>query len=96
MIRIAIKTIFTNRYAIATIEFRYLTSITSYLYSITDIAYYKNSITDKLNNAYGLGGGYRFKLNNNFVDLGYVIGNNSNNQLKLNKSKLIIKWTSFF
>ena len=90
------QSIFTNRYAIATIEFRYLTSITSYLYSITDIAYYKNSITDKLNNAYGLGGGYRFKLNNNFVDLGYVIGNNSNNQLKLNKSKLIIKWTSFF
>ena len=69
---------------------------TSYLYSITDLGFYKNSITDKLNNAYGLGGGYRFKLNNNFVDLGYVIGNNSNNQLKLNKSKLIIKWTSYF
>ena len=90
------QSIFTNTYSFASIEFRYLTSTTAYLYSITDIGYYKNSITDKLNNAYGLGGGYRFKLNNNFVDLGYVIGNNSNNQLKLNKSKLIIKWTSYF
>ncbi|MDG1981075.1 MAG: hypothetical protein P8I35_06540 [Flavobacteriaceae bacterium] len=90
------QSIFTNTYSLASIEFRYLTSTTAYLYSITDVGYYKNSITDKLNNAYGLGGGYRFKLNNNFVDLGYVIGNNSNNQLKLNKSKLIIKWTSYF
>ena len=90
------QSIFTNTYSFASIEFRYLTSTTAYLYSITDLGYYKNSITDKLNNAYGLGGGYRFKLNNNFVDLGYVIGNNSNNQLKLNKSKLIIKWTSYF
>jgi hypothetical protein len=90
------QSIFTNSYSFANIEFRYLTSTSSYLYSITDLGFYKNSITDKLNNAYGLGGGYRFKLNNNFVDLGYVIGNNSDNQLELDKSKLIIKWTSYF
>ena len=88
--------IFTNSYSFANIEFRYLTSTSSYLYSITDLGFYKNSITDKLNNAYGLGGGYRFKLNNNFVDLGYVIGSNLDNQLELDKSKLIIKWTSYF
>ena len=90
------QSIFTDSYSFANIEFRYLTSTSSYLYSITDLGFYKNSITDKLNNAYGLGGGYRFKLNNNFVDLGYVIGNNSDNQLELDKSKLIIKWTSYF
>ena len=90
------QSIFTNIYSYANIEFRYLTSTTSYLYSITDLGFYKNSISNKLNDAYGLGCGYRFKLNNNFVDLGYVIGNNSTNQLKLNKSKLIIKWTSYF
>ena len=66
------------------------------IYTITDIGFYNNSLTDKLNNVYGLGGGYRFKLNNNFVDLGYVIGNNSNNQIKLDKSKLIVRWTTYF
>ena len=90
------QSIFTNMYAFANIEFRYLTSASSYLYTITDIGFYNNSLTDKLNNVYGLGGGYRFKLNNNFVDLGYVIGNNSNNQIKLNKSKLIVRWTTYF
>lgn len=90
------QSVFTNIYSYANIEFRYLTSTSSYLYSITDFGFYKNSISDKLNDAYGLGGGYRFKLNNNFIDLGYAIGNNSNNELKLNKSKLIVKWTSFF
>ena len=90
------QSIFTNIYSYANIEFRYLTSTSSYLYSITDFGFYKNSISDKLNDAYGLGGGYRFKLNNNFIDLGYAIGNNSNNELKLSKSKLIVKWTSFF
>jgi len=90
------QSIFTNAYAFTNLEFRYLTSATSYLYTITDIGFFKNSITDELNDIYGIGGGYRFKLNNNFVDLGYVIGNNSNNQIKLNKSKLIVRWTSYF
>ena len=90
------QSIFTNAYAFTNLEFRYLTSATSYLYTITDIGFFKNSITDELNDIYGIGGGYRFKLNNNFVNLGYVIGNNSNNQIKLNKSKLIVRWTTYF
>jgi hypothetical protein len=90
------QSIFTNAYAFTNLEFRYLTSAISYLYTITDIGFFKNSITDELNDIYGIGGGYRFKLNNNFVNLGYVIGNNSNNQIKLNKSKLIVRWTTYF
>lgn len=90
------QSIFTNMYSFANIEFRYLTSATSYLYTITDLGFYNNAISDKLNTIYGLGGGYRFKLNNNFLDLGYVIGNNSNNQIKLDKSKLIVRWLTYF
>ena len=90
------QSIFTNRFSYATIEYRFLTSVVSYLYSITDIGSYKESISNKTRNALGLGGGYRFKLNNNFIDLGYVIGNTSNSEAKLNNSKLIVKWTTFF
>ncbi|MDB4236597.1 hypothetical protein N9810_00705, partial [Flavobacteriaceae bacterium] len=90
------QSIFTNRFSYATIEYRFLTSVVSYLYSITDIGSYKESISNKTNNVFGLGGGYRFKLNNNFIDLGYVIGNTSNSEVKLNNSKLIVKWTTFF
>lgn len=90
------QSIFTNRFSYANIEYRFLTSVVSYLYSITDIGFYKESISNKTTNVFGLGGGYRFKLNNNFIDLGYVIGNTSNSKVKLNSSKLIIKWTTFF
>ena len=90
------QSIFTNRFSYANIEYRFLTSVVSYLYSITDIGSYKESISNKTNNVFGLGGGYRFKLNNNFIDLGYVIGNTSNSEVKLNNSKLIVKWTTFF
>lgn len=90
------QSIYTNRFSYATIEYRFLTSAVSYLYSITDIGFYKESISNKTRNVFGLGGGYRFKLNNNFIDLGYVIGNTSNSEVKLNSSKLIIKWTMLF
>jgi len=90
------QSIYTNRFLYTNIEYRFLTSVVSYLYSITDIGFYNESISTKTRNALGLGGGYRFKLNNNFIDLGYVIGNTSNSEAKLNNSKLIVKWTTFF
>ena len=90
------QSIYTNRFLYTNIEYRFLTSVVSYLYSITDIGFYNESISTKTRNALGLGGGYRFKLNNNFIDLGYVIGGYSDTEMKLNNSKLIVKWTTFF
>ena len=90
------QSIYTNRFLYMNIEYRFLTSVVSYLYSITDIGFYNEFIATKTRNALGLGGGYRFKLNNNFIDLGYVIGSNSDTEMKLNNSKLIVKWTTFF
>ena len=90
------QSIYTNRFLYTNIEYRFLTSVVSYLYSITDIGFYNESISTKTRNALGLGGGYRFKLNNNFIDLGYVIGSYSDSEMNLNNSKLIVKWTSFF
>ena len=46
------QSIFTNAYAFTNLEFRYLTSATSYLYTITDIGFFKNSINDELNDTY--------------------------------------------
>jgi len=90
------QSIYTNRFLYTNIEYRFLTSVVSYLYSITDIGFYNESISTKTRNALGLGGGYRFKLNNNFIDLGYVVGSYSDSEMNLNNSKLIVKWTSFF
>ena len=90
------QSIFTNGYSFSNIEFRYLIDRTSYLYSITDVGAYKESTTKKIKKLLGIGAGYQFKINNNFVNLGYVISTNSRTNKKLNNSRLVIKWTSFF
>ena len=90
------QSIFTNGYSYSNIEFRYLLDRSSYLYSITDFGAYKESTTNKIKKLLGIGAGYQFKINNNFVNLGYVISTNSRTNTKLNNSRLVIKWTSFF
>ena len=90
------QSIFTNYYSYSNLEYRYFISTSSYLYSITDIAIFRNTLLNSIENASGLGVGYQFKINNNKVNLGYAIGSSSNNISKLSNSKLIVKWTSFF
>ena len=90
------QSIFTNGYSYSNIEFRYLLDRSSYLYSITDLGAYKESSTKKIKKLLGIGAGYQFKINNNFVNIGYVISTNSRTNTKLNNSRLVIKWTSFF
>ena len=90
------QSIYTNGYSYYNIEFRYSLDRSSYLYSITDVGAYKESTTKKIKKLLGIGAGYQFKINNNFVNLGYVISTNSRTNTKLNNSTLVIKWTSFF
>ncbi|WP_420793205.1 ShlB/FhaC/HecB family hemolysin secretion/activation protein [Polaribacter ponticola] len=88
------RSIFTNNYTYFNIEYRYLTSKESYLYSITDVAKIKNR--SKNNLLIGLGLGYLFKIKESLINIGYVLGKEKNNKFNYNDSKLIITWKSFF
>ena len=90
------QSIFTNGYSYSNVEFRYSLDKSSYLYSITDLGVYKENTNNKIKKLIGIGAGYQFKINNNLVNLGYVISTNSDTKVKFNNSRLIIKWTSFF
>ena len=90
------QSIFTNGYSYSNIEFRYSLDTSSYLYSITDLGGYKENTTNKIKKLLGIGGGYQFRINNNLVNLGYVISTNSSTNAKLNSSRLVVRWTSFF
>ena len=90
------QSIFTNGYSYSNIEFRYSLDTSSYLYSITDLGGYKENTTNKIKKLLGIGAGYQFRINNNLVNLGYVISTNSSTNAKLNSSKLVVRWTSFF
>jgi len=90
------QSIFTNGYSYSNIEFRYSLDTSSYLYSITDLGVYKENTTNKIKKLLGIGAGYQFRINNNLVNLGYVISTNSSTNAKLNSSRLVVRWTSFF
>ena len=90
------QSIFTNGYSYSNIEFRYSLDTSSYLYSITDLGFYKENTTNKIKKLLGIGAGYQFRINNNLVNLGYVISTNSSTNAKLNSSRLVVRWTSFF
>ena len=90
------QSIFTNGYSYSNIEFRYSLDTSSYLYSITDLGVYKEKTTSKIKKLLGIGAGYQFRINNNLVNLGYVISTNSSTNAKLNSSRLVVRWTSFF
>lgn len=89
------QSVFTNKYSFLNIEYRYITSSSSYLYSISDIAYY-NTIKNSTEKLIGLGLGYNFKINSSKISLGYINGINENNSSNINNSRLIVQWTTFF
>ena len=88
------QSIFTNSYSYFNLEYRYLTSKNSFLYSISDIG--KVIVNNKSKTLYGLGLGYMFNINNSRVNLGSVLGGNSIKELDINNLQLILSWKSFF
>jgi outer membrane protein assembly factor BamA len=88
------QSIFTNNYTFFNIEYRFLTSQKSYLYSITDFGFLESR--SKKENILGLGIGYLFTTNSSQIKLSTVVGKNSSQSFNLNNSKLIISWVSFF
>ena len=90
------QSIFTNQYSYLNIEYRYLTSLSSYIYTITDLGIYKDIIDNNDHKVIGIGAGYGFRLNNNNINFAYANGFSSNNTTNFKNSKIIVKWTSFF
>lgn len=89
------QSIFTSQFSYFNIEYRYLTSINSYLYSITDLGRIKTTSSNN-ESLFGIGLGYLFRINNSQINLGYALGKLSNQDFNFNQSKLILKIISYF
>lgn len=88
------QSIFTNSFSFINMEYRFLTSQKSYLYSITDFGKFKTM--QKNENLVSLGLGYLFTARNTQINLSTAIGKNSSQKFDFNKSKLSISWINFF
>lgn len=88
------QSIFTDSYTYFNIEYRYLTSQKSYLYTILDLGIVK--LQSKEENLLGIGLGYLFTSKNSIINLSTVLGKNSSQGFDIKNSKLLINWISYF
>lgn len=87
------QSIFTRNYSYLNIEYRYLTSKSSYLYTISDLGF-TNSTNN--NSLFGLGLGYLFLSKNSKIDINFAIGKANNSPFNFNDTKLGITWINYF
>lgn len=88
------QSIYTNQTTFFNIEYRYLTSKKSYLYTITDIGNAKT--IDSTENLLSLGMGYLFTSNNSQINLGISAGKTTLKNIDIQNTKLIINWVNYF
>lgn len=88
------QSIFTNNFSFFNIEYRFLTSKKSYLYTITDIA--KTKSYSKNENFIGIGLGYLFSTKKSQINIRTAFGKNTLQKFNFNNSKLIISWKNYF
>ncbi len=90
------ESIFASTYSYFTIEYRFNTNNSSYLYSITDIGYVDNETINQSSQIYSLGLGYAFTTKLGLLNFSYAIGKFSNLPLDISNSRFHIKIVSFF
>lgn len=88
------QSLFTSNYTYFNIEYRYLTSEKSYLYTLTDLG--QISLNSKNENLLGIGLGYLFNTNNSQINLNVSVGKANQQEIDFKSIKLIINWKNFF
>ena len=88
------QSIFTNKYTFVNLEYRYLTSEKSYLYTITDLG--QIDLNSKNENLIGLGFGYLFNTNNSQINMSLSTGKTNQQETDLKSVKLTINWKNYF
>ena len=88
------QSIFVKKYLLQNIEFRYQTSKSSYMYTITDLALI--STTNSKEKLYSFGLGYLFNSNNSQINISTAVGTNTKNPLDFKNTQFFVNWVNFF
>jgi hypothetical protein len=86
------QSVFTSEYTFFNLEYRYLTSPKSYLYTITDFG----QIKEEKDHLTSFGLGYLFKTNNSQININITLGKKNQNPIDFNNSKLNVSWINIF
>lgn len=88
------QSIFTNSYSFFNIEYHYLTSDKSYLYTISDFGNYRDKSID--NSLFSLGFGYLFSTDKYRINIATSVGSLNGSSFDLNNTKLLVGWVNYF
>lgn len=90
------ESIYTNRYAVGTVEYRYLIGLNSNFFAFTDFGFASNDIIKKSNSYFGIGGGLSFETKGGIFNIGYAIGKRNDVNFDIKQSKIHFGYVSIF
>jgi hypothetical protein len=90
------ESIFSNRYVVGTIEFRYLLGLNSNFSVFTDYGWSRNGITATSNTFLGAGLGLSFETKGGIFNLSYAAGKRNDLDFSLKQSKIHFGFVSIF
>ena len=92
------ESIYANRYAVATIEYRYLLGLNSYFFGFTDLgkSYFKNQSKSVSNTFLGGGVGLAFETKGGIFNISYAAGKRNDLRFNIKESKIHFGYVSVF
>lgn len=92
------ESIFTNRFLVATLEYRYLLAQNSWLFAFTDVggAAYESNSASYSHSYVGFGAGLAFETNTGIFNISWALGKRNDLNLDLRQSKIHIGFVSLF
>jgi outer membrane protein assembly factor BamA len=90
------ESIFTNRYVVGTLEYRYLIGVNSNFFVFSDVGYSNNSIRKQSNGYLGAGGGLSFETKGGIFNISYAVGKRDDLNFDIKQSKIHFGYVSIF
>lgn len=90
------ESIFTNRYAVSTLEYRYLIGLNSNFFVFSDFGFSNNSIRKQSNSYLGAGGGLSFETKGGIFNISYAVGKRNDLNFDIKQSKIHFGYVSIF
>ncbi|MDQ2753021.1 MAG: hypothetical protein M3R72_08360 [Bacteroidota bacterium] len=92
------ESIYANRYAVATLEYRYLLAQNSYFYVFTDdgYAHYQSTVAAFSHTYIGAGFGLAFEAKSGIFNISYAVGKRNDATLNFGQSKIHLGFVTVF
>ena len=92
------ESIYANRFAVATLEYRYLLGLNSYFFGFTDVGntYFKNRSISMSNTFVGGGIGLAFETKGGIFNISYAAGKRNDLRFNIKESKIHFGYVSVF